>query len=136
MRFRVVPPLALVVALLSSCTEEEEPIPSCVTIEPGCKPLYDPPTFDVLYTNLFKPSCASVTGTCHTGRASGGLDMSTADLAYAGLSMRVVPSDPACSAVVVRTTYGGRGSMPPGDTHLSDGQKCAIQRWIGAGAPR
>ncbi len=126
--------LLLLVAV--SCAEEEEPIPSCVAIDSACKPLFDPPTFDALYTNIFKPSCASVNGTCHTARASGGLDMSSVDVAYAGLSSRLKASDPACSPVVVRTSYDGRGAMPPGDNHLSEGQKCAIQRWIASGALR
>ena len=52
-----------------------------------------------------------------------------------GAPRRVIPGDPACSDLMVRLDSPGQEwSMPPG-TPLDERARCAIRRWIAAGAP-
>lgn len=112
------------------------PAPVCEPYEPACTPIVNPVTFDALYTNVLAPSCAGTPGTCHTARASGGLDLSTVELAHANLSPRAGGGDVACSTLWARVASSdATRRMPPGRA-LSDAQLCAIGRWIEAGAPR
>jgi hypothetical protein len=48
---------------------------------------------------------------------------------------RVVPGDPGCSKMIVRTdSPGATYQMPPGDP-LSEPARCALIQWVAAGAP-
>jgi hypothetical protein len=48
----------------------------------------------------------------------------------------VIPGDPGCSEVVRRIESSDEEyQMPPGDK-LSEGERCAIRRWIAGGAVR
>jgi hypothetical protein len=138
------PLVSLVVALLvpvvfvaPACGPGEDPNDKCVTVSLDCKPIVSPPTFDALYTNIFHPSCALGTGSCHGDAVSAGLDMRTIDSAYAGLSKRVSPSSVGCSLLEKRVESSASDfRMPPGSTPLSEPQRCAIRQWIANGAAR
>ncbi|MCA9622577.1 MAG: hypothetical protein KC731_26335 [Myxococcales bacterium] len=108
----------------------------CVEVALDCDPLYEP-TFANVHENTLVESCA-VGSTCHTADARrGGLDLETADAAYAGLvdDGRVVAGDPSCSLLAQRIASEGDDVMPPG-APLADAERCAILQWIDAGAPR
>lgn len=127
---------ALIVPACSSADEENES-DRCVTADLDCTPIVSPPTFDALYANIFKSSCATGTGSCHGPAKSNGLDMQTIDSAYAGLSQRVSPDSVGCSLLEKRVESGSSDfRMPPGPTPLSEPQRCAIRQWIAAGAQR
>lgn len=123
--------------LVSGCSSTEEPAPlPCVEVSTSCQPIVNPPTFDALYTNVFSKTCAT-TGQCHGPAVAGGLDMRTADAAYAGLSKRVKPESLGCSLLLQRVESGDVNvRMPPGPNPLSEPQRCAIRQWIANGAQR
>lgn len=131
--------LATTFLLVPSCapsndSDEEQP---CVAARLDCQPIVSPPTFDALYTNIFKGSCATGTGSCHGSARAGGLDMQTADSAYAGLSARSQPTDVGCSLLLKRVeSTKSSFRMPPGSASLSEPQLCAIRQWIANGAKR
>jgi hypothetical protein len=106
-----------------------------------CKPLVDPPTYDAIYTQILRPTCASA-ATCHTsGAVRGGLSFATADESHAMLvgqnGPRVIGGDPSCSPLMQRIMSSDPSHrMPRGSTPLSDAEKCAITKWIASGAPR
>lgn len=109
-----------------------------------CRPLYDPPTFGVIFEEILQPTCAAGQGTCHSADAAmGGLVFEDEADAHALLTgarggrSRVVPGDPSCSVLLQRLTAPEPGErMPPGPTPLLDSELCTIQRWIEEGAPR
>jgi hypothetical protein len=133
---RAIAVLSSVIAL-SACTADPKEHP-CANVTLDCRPTYDPPTFAVLYKGIFKPTCASVPGTCHTSqRISGGLDMSTEDKAFEGLSKRVQPENLGCSLLTRKIESDDPDwRMPLGDTPLSEPNRCAIRKWIANGAQR
>lgn len=120
--------------LFGGCSE---PPPACTTetIDVTCAPLYMP-TFDNVYENTLKTGCGSNRGSCHS--ASGDGDISLADPATAYNSLldgRVTPGDPTCSELIVRThDLGTDYQMPPG-APLGESTRCALVRWVAAGAP-
>lgn len=83
-------------------------------------------------------------GICHSADAGmGGLVFDEVDLAYdlllgaSGGHARVQPGDPSCSLLMIRLE--GQTSdfrMPPGPTPLLAAERCAIAKWIAAGAER
>jgi mono/diheme cytochrome c family protein len=96
------------------------------------------------------PLISSNCSPCHTERASGALDMSSATAAYAdlvdvdaagpacgsGSRVRVVPGDAAGSLLYqkVAGTHDCGSQMPLAAPALSDGQIATIGDWIDAGA--
>jgi hypothetical protein len=119
--------------------------PSCVAgLSLDCKPLFDPPTYQVLFDQIFQPTCATGVGTCHTADAAkNGLIFADADAAYELLlsptnaAPRVKSGDPACSLLMIRLESTDPGfRMPPGPTPLLEAARCAIAQWIAQGAQR
>lgn len=133
--------LSILIAAMSGCSSsDEEPMPGCIELTPSCAPLYAP-TFDELFTRTLRPTCGQAGSSCHAAEgANGDLVFADANQAYAALTSgekpRVVPGDPACSEIVVRTHRAGEPwSMPPGQA-LSEGEQCVIRQWIEQGALR
>jgi len=125
---------ALAAALLGGCATDAPP--TCVTVDTTCAPLYAP-TFDNVYTKTLRDTCGSARSSCHSAAGKqGGMSFEDEAHAYAALlAGRVVPSDPGCSKMIVRTDSPGAGyQMPPGDP-LSEPERCALIQWVQAGAP-
>jgi hypothetical protein len=124
---------AAVLAALAGCPAD--PPPTCITVEISCAPLYTP-TFDNIYAMTLRDTCGSQRSSCHSaiGR-QGGMTFQDEQHAYdALLAGRVVPGDPGCSKMVVRTDSPGAAyQMPPGDP-LSEAERCTLIQWIAAGA--
>jgi hypothetical protein len=118
----------------AACTTD--PPPPCITVDTSCAPLYAP-TFDNVYTMTLRDSCGSARSSCHSavGRR-GGMTFEDEAHAYASLlAGRVMPGDPACSKMIVRTdSPGAPYQMPPGDP-LGEPARCALIQWVQAGAP-
>lgn len=105
-----------------------------------CDPLY-PPTYENAWNNTFSVSCGK--DECHGGaRPRGGMDLSDFDAGYGELleagEDRIIPGDPECSELVARIyTKDSDWHMPPGDeVDILDTERCAIAKWVEAGAPR
>jgi hypothetical protein len=133
--------------LSSACTSPAPAEPPCVAESElpsaSCKPTYDPPDFKTLYAKIFHPTCAAGTGTCHSADGhKNGLVFESEDEAYnlllapQGARARVLPNDTSCSILMKRiTSHDSSYEMPPG-ARLSDGEICAITKWVAAGAKR
>ncbi len=121
--------------LLGGCPTE--PPPACTTeaIDVTCAPLYTP-TFDEVYSRTLRQGCSVNSSACHSARGDGDMDLSTPAAAYASLlDGRVKPGDPTCSELIVRThDLGTDYQMPPGGP-LGESTRCALVRWVAAGAP-
>lgn len=136
--------LALCAALPFACNGSPDAASACVTLDAECRPLYDPPTFPVIFERILNPTCAQGMGTCHTADARmAGLAFEDADEAYAlllgegGGRARVVPGEPECSLIMQRLASSDPGfRMPPGPTPLLDSELCALSLWIREGAER
>jgi hypothetical protein len=110
-----------------------------------CQPAF-PPTYPMLFQNLFLKTCGSPStgGSCHGPMgAKGGLVLSDIDGAYDALlgtkggPIRVVPNDPECSLLEVRLESSDQAvRMPLGQAPLSEGLRCAVRQWIANGATR
>jgi cytochrome c551/c552 len=125
---------ASLIAAGMSCTSD--PPPACIAVEPTCAPLYEP-TFDNVYTHTLRDTCGSMLSSCHSAAGKqGGMSFEDEAHAYAALlGGRVVPGNPGCSKMIVRTDSPGAGyQMPPGDP-LSEPERCALIQWVLAGAP-
>ncbi|HEX3481214.1 MAG TPA: c-type cytochrome domain-containing protein [Kofleriaceae bacterium] len=126
--------LAVAVAGLAGCTAD--PPPACIAVDTACAPLYAP-TFDNVYTMTLRDTCGSQSASCHSavGR-QGGMSFQDEQHAFDALRAgRVVPGDPGCSKMIVRTDSPGAAyQMPPGDP-LSEQARCALIQWVAAGAP-
>ncbi|HET9622452.1 MAG TPA: hypothetical protein VFP84_13860 [Kofleriaceae bacterium] len=121
-------------AVPTGCASDS--FPSCVTVDPGCAPLY-PPTFANVYGTTLSRGCGADAGSCHSAQGrQGGVSFATAGQAYESLlAGQVEPGNPGCSAVIVATSsVGARFQMPPGDP-LSPAERCALVQWVQAGAP-
>lgn len=126
---------ALAAAPLVGCTSELPP--ACITVDTTCAPLYAP-SFDNVYTMTLKNTCGSERSSCHSAAGKqGGMSFQDEQHAYdALLAGRVMPGDPGCSKMVVRTSSPGESyQMPPGDP-LSPAERCSLLQWVAAGAPR
>jgi len=124
----------LAVAPPAGCTND--PPPSCITVDTTCAPLYAP-TFDNVYTMTLQNTCGSQRSSCHSAAGKqGGMSFEDPQHAYTALlAGRVMPGNPGCSKMVVRTSSPGASyQMPPGDP-LSPPERCALIQWIAAGAP-
>lgn len=126
--------LAVAVAGVASCAAD--PPPACITVDTSCAPLYAP-TFDNIYAMTLRDTCGSQSASCHSavGR-QGGMSFQDPQHAFDALRAgRVVPGDPGCSKMIVRTdSPGAPYQMPPGDP-LSEPARCALIQWVAAGAP-
>src|SRR6185295_16818645 len=77
--------------LVLGCSDETPQAPAtestCLPPLSGeCRPLYDPPTFHVIFDRILHPTCAQGMGTCHTSDgAMGGLVFEDEADAYARL---------------------------------------------------
>lgn len=134
----VVCTMALVGLLACSSSSDGDP-KSCTTVSTDCTPLYEP-TYDQIFENTLKPTCAKSGVSCHASTGhQGGLAFEDADESYRMLVEETGdarPGDPACSEIVVRiTATDGRVRMPPGAS-IDPGAQCAIIQWIAAGAKR
>jgi hypothetical protein len=120
----------LLLAAVVGC--EGEP---CAVLPESCTPLYEP-TFANVHANTLGPSCAVGGASCHTSEAQqAGLDFSTLDAAHASL-LRALGSKTECSPLLVRLESTEQGfSMPPGK-QLPAEERCAVRRYLEAGAPR
>jgi hypothetical protein len=126
--------VAVLTAGLAGCTTDA--LPSCITIDTTCAPLYAP-TFDNVYTRTLKNTCGSERSSCHSAAGKqGGMSFQDESHAYAALlAGRVMPGDPGCSKMIVRTDSPGAAyQMPPGDP-LPEPERCALIQWVQAGAP-
>lgn len=127
-------------ATLGGCPSE--PPPDCIApehaIDESCAPGYTP-TFTMVYSNTIKVGCGSDKSSCHNAsNHAGGLSFATQDIAYEQLlapgQNRVIPGDPACSEMIVRTNSPGEDyQMPPGDA-LTAPARCALVQWVLMGA--
>jgi len=121
-------------ALVAGCPTD--PPPACITIDTSCAPLYAP-TFDNIYTMTLRDSCGSQSASCHSAVGmQGGMSFQDQQHAFDALRAgRVVPGNPGCSKMIVRTdSPGAPYQMPPGDP-LSEPARCALIQWVAAGAP-
>lgn len=132
----------VVAALLAGCPST--PPPACITVDTTCAPLY-PPTFDNVWTNTLAKSCGNTNSSCHSATGhQDGLAMTDEAGAFSALlaasgrdpsRMRVVPGNPACSLLIVRTDSPGTDyQMPQGDP-LRASERCALLQWVQCGAP-
>lgn len=118
----------------------------------------NPTSFSAIYQDIFfNLGCGS--GQCHSAVASGGLNMTSRDMAYTNLvgviamgmaqpgtaangcggtgMIRVVPGDPNSSLLVAKLAHTQTcgGPMPNAGTTLPADQLQRIRDWISAGAP-
>jgi Planctomycete cytochrome C len=132
--FAALPAASLALGALAGCTTD--PPPSCIIVDTSCAPLYAP-TFNNVYAMTLKDTCGSTRASCHSAAGhQGGMSFDTEQYAYdALLAGRVMPGNPGCSKMIVRTDSPGAGyQMPPGDP-LGEPERCALIQWIAAGAP-
>ena len=128
---------AAAVVALAGCPGEDELV--CIEVDPGCAPLY-PPTWDNVFANTISPKCGTGGGGCHEGVSSqGGLRLDESAAAHAVLTSPahdyVLLDNPGCSQLLQRIyTTSSRLRMPRGNT-LPEGERCALQQWVLAGAP-
>ena len=128
------PALALLLGTgFAGCASD--PPPACITVDTSCAPLYTP-TFDNIYNMTLRDSCGSQRASCHSAAGrQGGMSFEDEQHAFDALRAgRVVPGDPGCSKMIVRTDSPGAGyQMPPGDP-LSEAERCGLILWVQAGA--
>jgi hypothetical protein len=128
--------MCLVVALaLAGCPSDNDP-PACLEVDLECQPLYVP-TFENVYTNTLKQGCGSERVACHSREGQkGGMSFEDPETAHAALlAGRVIPGNPGCSEMIVRTSSPGEPyQMPPGSP-LGESTRCALIQWVQAGAP-
>jgi hypothetical protein len=120
-----------------------EPGPACESsgmcpVQPGTT-VPDDPTWHNVYTNILVPNCGG--GACHVEGPQGGLDMSTEDNAWTGVSARVLPGNPSASKLYVRIDpplcmTPSCTTMPLGRAPLSNQLVGIVGNWIQAGATR
>lgn len=98
-------------------------------------------TFDELHASVLRPSCGEGLS-CHGAddRPAGDIRFDDIELAYAALSDParglVAPGAPHCSGVVQRIeSIDPFWRMPPASS-LEPAARCAVIRWIRAGAER
>jgi hypothetical protein len=125
--------LALGVAGLVGCSAD--PPPACIAVDTSCAPAYAP-TFDNIYTMTLRGTCGSQSASCHSEVGmQGGMSFQDQQHAFDALRAgRVMPGNPGCSKMIVRTdSPGAPYQMPPGDP-VSEQVRCALIQWVAAGA--
>jgi len=122
--------------LIASCSETPPPTCTALTLDDGCAPQYQP-TFANVYANTIKPDCGASRGACHTDGGDSTLSFATEQSAYDNLLRDYVTAgNPECSEMIVRITDVGEDyTMPKGDS-LGESERCALQKWVRAGAMR
>lgn len=124
-----------VVALaLAGCPGDAPP--ECIEVDLDCAPLYVP-TFENVYDNTLSGTCGSQRVACHSAAGmKGGMSFEDPATAHAALlAGRVVPGNPGCSEMIVRTSSVGESyQMPPGSP-LPENERCALIQWVQMGAP-
>ena len=136
---------AIVAAALSAagCSGHDHgDIPDTVALSPDCNESFSP-TFPEVSERVLRQTCAAGGSSCHsTEGAQGGLALESPDVAYGALVEGVgghdlvVAGNSESSELMVRLEITGEDwSMPPGN-QLDAGARCAIQKWIDAGAAR
>ena len=127
---------ALLVLALAGCPGNDPP--QCVEVPETCQPLYVP-TFDNVYANTLREGCGSQRVSCHSAAGrKGGMSFEDPETAHAALlAGRVMPGNPACSKMIVRTTSVGESYQmpPPPGSPLSEAEQCALIQWVQNGAP-
>jgi Planctomycete cytochrome C len=126
---------------VAGCGDDSGDGPACAEIDlQTCTTAFSP-TWDDVYRHVIDVQCAA--STCHGDGMAGGLKMSTKADAYAGLvdgvggKPRVIKGDAACSILTERIeTDDPDKRMPYKGAKLSAGDRCAIEKWIAAGAPK
>jgi hypothetical protein len=131
--------LGLAAMSLAACGDDSGEL-ACVELDLKCDAAFDP-TFVNVYKFVISPSCAAAG--CHDAKGVDGLSMSTEDEAYKGLvdgvggKPRVIKGDASCSILTERIeTEEIARRMPLMGDQLSEKDRCAIEQWIEAGAPR
>ena len=81
------------------------------------------------------PTCSTGGSSCHSGEgARGDLVLDNTAHSYGALADFIEPGDAESSELMVRLEITGEDwSMPIGN-QLDAGERCAIQKWIDAGA--
>jgi hypothetical protein len=133
----------VILLALAGCPQEQPP--ACITVDAVCNEGYVA-TFDNVYKDtLHTGTCGDDNNSCHTNAAhNGGLSFEADEpTVYASLMaaseldpsrQRVVPGNPGCSLLTVRTEGVGKDyQMPKGDP-LDAPTRCALVKWIAAGA--
>jgi hypothetical protein len=125
---------------IAGCGDDSGEGPMCAEINLQCTNGIQP-TWDDVYNFVIKESCAAAA--CHGEGMQGGLKMSTSMEAYQALvegvggKPRVIKGDAACSMLTERIESDDLAKrMPFMGMKLSAGDRCAIEKWIAAGAPR
>jgi len=115
----------------------------CITVDTSCSPLYEP-TFDNVWNDTLKGNCGSTNSSCHAAGGQGFMSLADEDTAYDSLlgeshfdppRARVVPGDPSCSLMIVRTDSPGASYQMPIGTPLQAAERCALIQWVACGAP-
>ncbi|MBZ0234087.1 MAG: hypothetical protein K8M05_17285 [Deltaproteobacteria bacterium] len=111
----------------------------CVDVDPACAPLYAP-TWENVFTNTLRPKCGTGGGACHEGvGAKGGLRLDESEVAYRTLTAPekgyVIVDDASCSELVQRVYTPSSALRMPRGSSLPDSERCALTRWVLAGAP-
>jgi len=121
--------------LVGGCPSVPPPACTTETIDATCAPLYMP-TFDEVYSRTLREGCGANRNACHSASGDGAMSLADPATAYASLlDGRVTPGDPSCSELIVRThDLGTDYQMPPG-APLGESTRCALVRWVAAGAP-
>jgi hypothetical protein len=130
--------LLLVVGLATLGGCPTDPPPACITVDTSCAPLYDATSFHAVYTMTIHDSCGAENSSCHSANGQkGGMTFQDEQHAFdALLAGRVMPNNPGCSKIVVRTSSPNTDyQMPPGDA-LMPPERCALIQWVQAGAQR
>jgi hypothetical protein len=120
---------------LTACGKDPPPMCTTATIDLSCSTGYVP-TFDALYVNTIQPRCGTDQGSCHARSGEAGLAFVDLDTTYAALRDGYVTSgDPTCSELIVRTIQSGTDYEMPPDATLPEKDRCALVKWVAAGAP-
>ncbi len=135
--------IALCASLLACGEEAQSPEGACVQgLDLSCQPLYEP-RFEEIFARTLQPGCGIGGASCHSTQGQqAGLVLAEVDAAHAalvgadGADSLVVPGDPACSELVRRIEAVDLARVMPPGARLSQGERCAIERWIAEGAAR
>lgn len=117
---------------------DPEPQPTrCTSVDVACEPTYEP-TYDAIFTRVLQPTCGKSGSTCHSSQGhQGGLSFEDADVAYDELlESSVRAGDAACSELMVRLQSDDPYQRMPPPAAIPEADRCAIVRWIQAGARR
>lgn len=126
---------ALIFALLGTAGCQEDS--GATTLPSDCTPEYEA-TFQNVFDRTLTQKCSLAGGSCHAaGGARAGLVFEDIDASYSLLMNGYVKAGDAAGSKLFMAVQGdGAAAMPPGGSLLSEGQRCAIQQWIQAGAAR